>query len=115
MLIKAEEIAIVKQEVSDIPDDKGDKEKTDGVEIKLKDLLVDISNFEEILHTLNIEGEKHGVQFKKGNIQYYDDKSIKYRGIICRHKRRNVTKKDQANKKTDNMNISFDKDIKVVK
>jgi len=50
VFIKAEEIAIVKQEVSDIPDDKGDKEKTDGVEIQLKDFLVDISNFEEILH-----------------------------------------------------------------
>jgi len=49
-LIKAKEIAIVKQEVSDIPHDKGDKEKTDGVEIQLKDFLVDISNFEEILH-----------------------------------------------------------------
>jgi len=58
-------------------------------EINLTQYFQDLDDFEEILHVLNMKGEKHGIQFKKGNIQYYSDKLPKYKSIICNHKPRN--------------------------
>ena len=52
-------------------------------EINLLQYIVGLDDFDEILHRLNLEGENEGVGFKKGTIQYWDDKSTKYKSIIC--------------------------------
>ena len=47
---------------------------------------------EEILNTLNLEGENFGVVFKKGKTHYYEDKSIKYKSIVCKCKKLHLKK-----------------------
>lgn len=138
-LIKAEETeSLKKEEVNEkILSSKVEQEnigKKDGhdrpesaktaTEINLREFLIDIEDFDEALHVLNMKGEKYGVQFKKGNIQYHDDliskknpknpdisnnidnsdpppntqnppKVPKYKSIICVHFKRNSTKKNQ--------------------
>jgi len=59
------------------------------------EFMKDLEEFEDILHMLNIKGEKQGVQFKRGNTQYYqgDLKLPKYKSIICSCKMRNKKSK----------------------
>jgi len=59
-----------------------------GKKICLKNYLEEIECFEEALHVLNEQGEKEGLKFKRGNIQYWNDKTPKYKGIICACKNR---------------------------
>ena len=72
--------------------------------IELQECFLDLDDFDDILHRLNMEGEKHGVMFKKGTIQYWEDKSVKYKGIICscisRNHGANKKLKKQENKRS---------------
>ena len=43
-------------------------------------------DYEEILDSLNLEGEKHGVQFKRGKTHYYNDAKVKYKAIVVNTK-----------------------------
>lgn len=61
--------------------------------VGLEGFILEAKTFEEALEILNVEGEKAGVGFKRGNIHYYDSKSIRDRRIICIHKNRNADKK----------------------
>ena len=65
-------------------------------EVKLADFLLEIDNFEDALHILNEEGEKMGLKFKKGNIQYYEDKTPKYKSIICSCKSRHKATEEKS-------------------
>lgn len=77
--------------------------------IPLKDHLKEVENFDDALHILNMKGERFGVQFKKGNIHYYsttsktEAKPIKYRSIICSHKRRAAKKSKKETKTNDSL------------
>ena len=56
----------------------------DKLEVKPKNYIEELDDFEDILHEINLRGEKEGVAFKKGTIQYWDDQGgVKYRSIIC--------------------------------
>ena len=88
-------------------------EKSDGaIEIKLKDLVQDLDDFDAILHKLNLEGEAHGVAFKKGTIRYWEGKKVKYKTIICSCKSRNsrgAKRKEnrESLEQNDNMEIEL--------
>ena len=89
------QIEIIKDEVDNTFETKN---------IELKDCFVDLDDFEDILHQLNMKGEKHGVTFKRGTIQYWEDKSVKYKSIICscvsRNHGANKRHKKQENKRS---------------
>ena len=57
--------------------------------ISLKDCIKDTLNFEEAMDMLNFEGQKHGLRFKKGNIQYDKEGNEKFKYIFCCYKPRN--------------------------
>ena len=82
------------ERTENILDSKGDNLQK---EIGLLEYIKDLDDFEEILHVLNMKGEKQGVQFKKGNIQYYSNRLPKYKSIICNKKIRNKKKKALQN------------------
>jgi len=65
--------------------------------------LDNIEDFEEALHLLNMKGEKHGIQFKRGNTQYYSDKIPKYKSIICSHNSRKTKKPNLLNSKISSL------------
>jgi len=67
-----------------------DASKNEEREIQLKHHIQDLEDFDEILHKLNLKGKDEGISWKRGTIQYWDDKSIKYKSIICSCIRRHV-------------------------
>jgi len=61
-------------------------------------------DYEEILDSLNLEGEKHGGQFKRGKTHYYDDAKVKYKAIVCKYKNLHAAKnKTNRQKKPDSL------------
>jgi len=75
---------------------------SEETEIKLEHYLHEVEDFEQALHILNLKGEKEGIKFKKGVINYWKNKTengIKYRSIICSCKSRHnsTIKKNKDN------------------
>ena len=87
-------------------------EKTSQTEIKLADFLKEVDNYDEALHQLNMEGEKHGILFKKGNIQYYSDGKLKYKQIICSHCTRHIPKPKEAKDSNEKLDVKEEKRCK---
>jgi len=77
-----------------------------GKLIQLKKFFDEIEDFEQVLHILHQEGEKEGIKFKKGKIQYWDDGTDKYKGNFmsdhnisdhtCDHKKNGHIKCDHS-------------------
>jgi len=80
-------------------------------EIHLKQFIEGVEDFEDALHILNQEGEKEGLKFKKGNIQYYSDKTPKYRAIICACKNRHAKTKIPQDRCKDSLDNSKIKEV----
>ena len=88
--------------------DSSNSSKENQQEVKLTQFLEELDTFDEAMHVLNLEGEKQGLQFKKGNIQYYSDGKAKYKQIICSWGSRHQKKEkripesiEKENKKTE--------------
>lgn len=61
--------------------------------VGLRGFINECSTFEDALETLNSEGAKNGVAFKRGNIHYYENsKCPKDKRIICQKMSRNKIK-----------------------
>ena len=79
-----------------------------GKLIQLKKFFDEIEDFEQVLHILHQEGEKEGIKFKKGKIQYWDDGTDKYKAIICSCKNLHAKKKllrERTKESLDNSKI----------
>ena len=85
-------------EESQIPLEENKKCSAKPIEVNLKNYISGLEDFDEILHQLNLKGESEGVAFKKGTLQYWKDKSVKYKSIICSCINRNSkhSKKDKG-------------------
>jgi len=75
--------------------------------VGLRGFVDDILTFEEALEVLNIEGARHGITFKRGNIHYFENsKLLKDKRIICAQTNRKKLR--LAPKNTDSKKESID-------
>jgi len=106
---------INKESIQKIEENKEDSkleicEKNNVIEslVALRGFIEECKTFDEALDILNLEGNKNGVAFKKGNIHYIEDKTtIRDRRIVCAKTKRNKAK--NADDHRDPKKESYDK------
>ena len=75
--------------------------------VELRGFVDDILTFEEALEVLSIEGARHEITFKRGNIHYFENsKLLKDKRIICAQTNQNKLR--LAPKNTDSKKESLD-------